>query len=278
MEKQELYENNKIPSKWRLLYSKIIIEVFGIIFLLFSIIFNKRVILFSRIFASFLFNISISGILIYIISLAIVLGFNTFQIVTYLLETKNNDYSLSLKLDKHLDIPLFIFKCLTVFIFIMIFITSPCKIHGHSMDNTFQEGEHVLSLNCFNSVKNGDVVVLDARPYCDDNSFYIKRVIAKGGDKIRFDSENNLLYINNVVLKEINTDDNQLISSIEYKNFFVNNENFSYEYLLLDDEILVMGDNRGNSKDSRSFGFVKIEDIYGIVYFRFFPFNRFGII
>lgn len=277
MENQENLEN-KEPSKWRLFYSKIIVEIVCFIFILFSIIFNNRVALFSRIFASFLFNTSISGIIIYIIALSVVLVFNTIQIAIYILDYKKNNFDYSIRLDKILDIPVFICKCLTVFIFIMIFITSPCRIYGHSMDNTFAEGEHVLSFNCFNELNNGDVVVLDARPYCNENSFYIKRIVASGGDTIRFDSSNNLLYINDEILKEVNTDNNQYISLREYSNFFNSAEELSYEYTLLEDELILMGDNRENSKDSRSFGIVKYGDIYGVVYFRFFPFNRFGAV
>ncbi len=272
MENQE----NIKHSKWKLLYSRIIVEIVCIIFIIFSIIFNKRVALFSRIFASFLFDLSISGILIYIIALSIVLTINTIELVLYYFDNKKDNFKNSIKLDKIVDIPLFISKCLTVFIFIMIFITSPCRIYGHSMDNTFAEGEHVLSLNFFTKIEKGDVVVLDARPYCNENSFYIKRVIASGGDKISFDATNNLLYINGEVLKEINTDDNQYISLREYSNFFQSNQELNYEYTLLENELILMGDNRENSKDSRSFGIVNYEDIYGVVYFRFFPFNKFG--
>ncbi len=272
MENQE----NIKHSKWKLLYSRIIVEIVCIIFIIFSIIFNKRVALFSRIFASFLFDLSISGILIYIIALSIVLTINTIELVLYYFDNKKDNFKNSINLDKIVDIPLFISKCLTVFIFIMIFITSPCRIYGHSMDNTFAEGEHVLSLNFFTKIENGDVVVLDARPYCNENSFYIKRVIASGGDTISFDATNNLLYINGEVLKEINTDDNQYISLREYSNFFQSNQELNYEYTLLDNELILMGDNRENSKDSRSFGIVNYEDIYGVVYFRFFPFNKFG--
>jgi signal peptidase I len=36
---------------------------------------------------------------------------------------------------------------------------------------------------------------------------------------------------------------------------------------------LVMGDNRGNSHDSRKFGLIKNEDVFGRVYMRVFPFT-----
>jgi len=38
----------------------------------------------------------------------------------------------------------------------------------------------------------------------------------------------------------------------------------------------VMGDNRGNSKDSRVFGPIKKNEIVGRVFFRIWPFSRLG--
>ncbi|MFQ7261039.1 MAG: signal peptidase I [Christensenellales bacterium] len=43
------------------------------------------------------------------------------------------------------------------------------------------------------------------------------------------------------------------------------------------DSVFVMGDNREKSIDSRRFGTVKKDDIYGKVLLRYFPFNKITI-
>ncbi|MBQ3456927.1 MAG: signal peptidase I, partial [Synergistaceae bacterium] len=39
----------------------------------------------------------------------------------------------------------------------------------------------------------------------------------------------------------------------------------------------MLGDNRGNSQDSRFWGFADISDMRGPVFFRYWPLNRIGV-
>ena len=48
------------------------------------------------------------------------------------------------------------------------------------------------------------------------------------------------------------------------------------EYIVPENEYYVMGDNRGDSMDSRIIGSVSFDKIKGITNIRFFPFNRMG--
>ena len=51
-----------------------------------------------------------------------------------------------------------------------------------------------------------------------------------------------------------------------------------FELITGKDEYIVLGDNRNVSKDSRSIGPIKRDNIKGKVNFVLFPFKRFGII
>ncbi|MDA3846076.1 MAG: signal peptidase I, partial [Vallitaleaceae bacterium] len=49
-----------------------------------------------------------------------------------------------------------------------------------------------------------------------------------------------------------------------------------YPVTVPEDQVFVLGDHREVSRDSRSFGFVNIQNIEGKVILRIFPFSKFG--
>ena len=54
------------------------------------------------------------------------------------------------------------------------------------------------------------------------------------------------------------------------------NNNVVFPHKLDEDEVWVMGDNRGNSSDSRVFGPIKLNQIESKIVLRYFPFNKIG--
>lgn len=92
---------------------------------------------------------------------------------------------------------------------------------------------------------------------------YIKRVIGIAGDKIQIKDGN--IYINGAKLQESYLKEGTFTSA-GYYNDMVVPEGYIY----------VMGDNRSESMDSRSFGCIPIEKIEGVVIFRYWPFSEFG--
>ena len=50
------------------------------------------------------------------------------------------------------------------------------------------------------------------------------------------------------------------------------------EYEIPNDKYLLLGDNRPDSRDSREFGLFDKSDILGKAIFRFYPFNKIGLI
>ncbi len=86
------------------------------------------------------------------------------------------------------------------------------------------------------------------------------RVVIKGGTVTVFNEENPSGY---------NPDKGQ-----EYSKSFSKTEG-SIDTSVDEGEVYVLGDNRGNSLDSRIFGPIKSEDIGGELVMRIYPFNKF---
>lgn len=99
---------------------------------------------------------------------------------------------------------------------------------------------------------------------------YIKRVVALPGELVSVNSKGEVI-INNKKIEEP-----YIGSKCNEFNFFLCNEIKNIK--VPEDHFLVLGDNRANSKDGRSWPgiFLPKEEIIGRAYFRFWPLNNFG--
>lgn len=93
---------------------------------------------------------------------------------------------------------------------------------------------------------------------------FIKRVIGLPGEHIKI--EDGKVYINGEEYKEDYLQEGVKTTASGVFTDFVVPENY----------VFAMGDNRAESTDCRSFGCIPLEKIEGRVVLRFFPFNRFG--
>ena len=146
---------------------------------------------------------------------------------------------------------------LIVVIVIRTFFFTPILVSGPSMNDTLEDGD-VMILNIRDKIDRFDIVVVDLK-----EEPIIKRVIAMPGEKIK--CEDNKIYVNYHLQEEGYSKGNTCPT-----------EGSEFEYELKDDEYFVMGDNRGNSSDSRMIGPIKRSQIKGTTHLILFPFNRFG--
>ena len=98
---------------------------------------------------------------------------------------------------------------------------------------------------------------------------YIKRVIALPGEHVEI--KEGKVYINGQEL-----DEDYLIDGVS-TTVTKNNLEYGYDnFVVPENYIFAMGDNRNNSKDCRNFGCIPLEKVEGIVSARIWPFNKLG--
>ncbi|HYF05450.1 MAG TPA: signal peptidase I [Patescibacteria group bacterium] len=158
-----------------------------------------------------------------------------------------------------------------VFGIIRPFIAEPFIVSGSSMVPNFHDREYLIIEKLtyrFSEVRRGDALVLRYPKH--PNEYYIKRVIALPGEKVRFEGGKVVIYNtehpNGVILEEpyldpnLFTEGSQVLQTVGEGEFFV------------------LGDNRGNSSDSRAWGMLPRADIVGKVWVRILPPRQFGVI
>ncbi len=126
-----------------------------------------------------------------------------------------------------------------------------CTVDGHSMDNTLFDGEQLL-LNPSAEIRSGDIVVFEY-----GQTYLIKRVVGLPGDTVAV--VKGVLYVNNIKYDESYLSE-ECITRFMDSSFMVT---------VGEDEYFVMGDNRDNSRDSRSFGCVPRDTITGVAIWHF---------
>jgi signal peptidase I len=148
---------------------------------------------------------------------------------------------------------------------IILFFYQPVKVEGTSMMPRLTDQERIF-INKFvyrlGAIHRGDVVVF--RFPRDISKSYIKRVIGLPGDTVRLvDGE---VYVNGVRLREP----------------YILPEYRGHQTLLPEtvgeNEFYVLGDHRNSSNDSRSWGTVPREYIYGKAELVYWPLGRWGLL
>ena len=173
-----------------------------------------------------------------------------------------------------------------------IYLWTPVRVDGHSMDPTLADSEYLLVINKL-PIDRFDIVVASETENGKTKEI-VKRVIGLPGETIEY--KNDVLYINGKetdepYLKEYiqKFKEDKLQSTYSGKGFEENGELFrqmaqiaeaftvdkdgsaTFTKKLLDDEYLLLGDDRIVSKDSRQVGAFKKNQIKGEAVLRLWP-------
>lgn len=169
---------------------------------------------------------------------------------------------------------LYIGVIFVVFLLIRQFLFVPVSVDGASMEPTLQHEDRLI-LNKVANVDRFDIVVFPAPD--DPEKQYIKRVIGLPGDSIHY--EDDVLYINDRPVSEPYIDflDEAIPEAESFTSDF-SLDSVTHTDTVPDDYYFLLGDNRLNSKDSRSFGYIHEEDIIGETNFRIWPFQKIGFV
>jgi len=175
----------------------------------------------------------------------------------------------------------FVIIAIILVIPIRLFIAQPFLVEGISMDPTFHNGEYLIVDEIsyrFESPSRDDVIVFKypcpnpaseaGLTQCDPAStkYFIKRIIGLPGEKVS---------VTDGVVTVSKPNGNGAFALGD--SFLVNHDQSNMAQITLgSDEYFVMGDNRPQSFDSRSWGPVKRSAIVGRTILRVLPTGRAG--
>ncbi len=154
-----------------------------------------------------------------------------------------------------LGVGFFIILCLSSLLF--GFSTERIVVESISMQPALFPGDYAivnkLAYSSHNTPRRGDVILFEYPP--NPNSIpYFKRIIGLPGDQVHI--ADGKIYINGELIAE---------------PYIIVTTNRGGDWTVPANQYFVLGDNRNNSSDSRSWGFVPSENIIGRVELIYFP-------
>jgi len=171
--------------------------------------------------------------------------------------------------DQLIEIAVTAALAVALYFVIQTFVLQTFRVEGVSMEDSLEPAQHLLIDKLtprFDDYSRGDIVVLHPPDEPDPDSVpFIKRIIGVAGDHVEVHGDG--VWVNGVEIDET------------YVNPDYPTEPFQWEVFdVPQGEILVMGDHRDESHDSREFGSVPVGNVIGRAVLRFWPLDSLGII
>ncbi len=154
-----------------------------------------------------------------------------------------------------------------VLIFLIQLVIRNFRVDGHSMEPNLQHGQYLVVDKISYKLpfdirppRRGDVIVFVPPNYPDKD--FVKRIIGLPGDKVEI--RNGDAYVNGKLLP------NTFNARLDHSS--------KAPLTVPEGELYVMGDNRGNSNDSRNWGTLDIDHVVGKAWLSYWPPKSWGLI
>ena len=134
-------------------------------------------------------------------------------------------------------------------------VSARVRVDGFSMRPTLEHGEFVLVSKLsylFGEYQRGDIIVFHFP--LDPEEELVKRVIGLPGDRVLV--QNSQVFVNGILLNE---------------DYIAQAPLYSGEWVVMDGQLFVLGDNRNNSNDSKDWGLLPQENVVGKAVLIYWP-------
>lgn len=141
-------------------------------------------------------------------------------------------------------------------------VTARIRVEGNSMEPSLHDGEFVVVNRLAYKTgqpERGDIVVF--HPPYDPERRFIKRIVGLPGDTIQV--IDGILFVNGDALDE---------------PYILASPTYSGEWVVGQDQVFVLGDNRNNSSDSQNWGSLAMDRIIGRAIMVYWPITEIGVI
>ncbi|WP_086350732.1 signal peptidase I [Candidatus Enterococcus clewellii] len=165
--------------------------------------------------------------------------------------------------------------CASIWLFITYTVH---QVSGDSMAPTLANKERIV-IRKTDRPNRYDIITFVPKDKQDEN--YVKRVIGIPGDAFYIQDNRLYLFPSGSEFSDIGEllySNNLPDSTISFYLAEEVGKQLLGQNKIPEDAYFVVGDNRRNSTDSRAFAFIMRDQIEGVLSFRLYPFNSFGVV